>query len=139
MSLNYRGLKISDYHHIISLWEKTPGIGLSTADSRVNIESFLERNPGLSFVCEDENKIIGTILAGNDGRRGYIYHLAVDKEYRKSGIARTLVLQSMEQLSRIGIEKCHLFVLKNNDLGKGFWESIGWEKRKDIVAFSKNI
>lgn len=80
-----REMSIYDYEMMLELWKQTPGIGLSNADSKDNIGLFFERNSGLSFVCEIERKIIGTVLCGHDGRRGYIYHLAVDSAFRKQG------------------------------------------------------
>jgi ribosomal protein S18 acetylase RimI-like enzyme len=131
-------MAIEDYNQVYRLWKDTKGIGLSEADSRINIEKFLERNKGLSIVCTNNEKIIGTVLAGHDGRRGFIYHLAVTPEYRLKGIAQELVFKSLQKLREEGIEKCHLFVFKDNELGKRFWTKVGWMKREDIEIFSKN-
>lgn len=139
MQLNYRELLIDDYDQIISLWKKTPGVGLSEADSRENIAKFLKRNPGLSFISEINKRIVGTILSGHDGRRGYIYHMMVDEDYRNNGIGRNLVMKSLEQLHICGIKKCHLFVFKNNDLGREFWERTGWINRNELLVYSKTF
>ena len=89
-NFTFREMNINDYDRILTLWQRTPGLGLSNADSREGIRSFLERNPGLCFVCQEGERLIGTILCGHDARRGYIYHLAVDEAYRKRGIGRQL-------------------------------------------------
>lgn len=135
--LTFQEMTIEDYDQVFRLWQGTKGMGLSEADSRMNIEKFLERNQGLSFVCRDNERMIGTVLAGHDGRRGYIYHLAVTPEYRSRGIAKQLVLKSLQRLQEAGIAKCHLFVFSDNELGKGFWTKVGWQKRIDIEVFSK--
>ena len=136
-NLLFREMTIEDYDQVYRLWQDTKGIGLSEADSRKQIEKFIERNKGLSFVCTDDEKIIGTVMAGHDGRRGYIYHLAVSPEYRMKGVAKELMFKCLKRLREEEIDKCHLFIFKDNQLGKRFWTKIGWIEREDIVIFSK--
>ena len=93
----------TDYNEIYCLWSRTPGMGLSDADSKQNVEKFLIRNKGLSFCFEQDGNIIGTILCGHDGRRGYIYHVTVAEECRGRGIGRILVEKSMLKLKEEGI------------------------------------
>jgi ribosomal protein S18 acetylase RimI-like enzyme len=126
-----------DYDDALALWERTPGIGLSTADGRAAIASFLEANPGLSFAAKEGGVVIGTALCGSDGRRGYLYHLAVEAGHCRRGIGKTLAGRCLETLKSRGIEKCHLFVLDGNDGGTAFWSGIGWARRGDIIVFSK--
>jgi ribosomal protein S18 acetylase RimI-like enzyme len=137
--MNIHELHISDYYEIYSLWQRTPGMGLSDADSKDNIEEFLIRNKGMSFYYKEKNEIVGTILCGYDGRRGYIYHVTVAEEYREKGIGRMLVEKSLESLRKAGIRKCHLFVFTDNQIGNSFWGYSGWTKRDDIFVYSKNI
>jgi L-amino acid N-acyltransferase YncA len=131
--------RIEGYEEIYSLWRQCEGVGLSSADSWENINSFLERNPGMSFVASAEGRIIGTVLAGQDGRRGYIYHLAVHPEWRHQGLGRTLVGRCLKALKEAGIQKCHLFVFNDNSSGLTFWKSVGWEQRVDLVVMSKTL
>lgn len=132
-------MTIGDYERILAFWQRTPGMGLSDADSREGICAFLERNPGMSFVCVEEERLIGTILCGHDGRRGYIYHLAVDKSHRERGIGRQLTQQSLDALQRIGIAKCHLFVYRDNEEAELFYDHLGWQKRTTLDIFSKDV
>ena len=132
-------MTINDYDEISEIWHNTSGMGLSEADSREQIQRFLERNRGLSLVCQDDGRIVATVLAGHDGRRGYIYHLAVVPEYRDKGIGKALIEKCLEQLSESGVDKCHLFVYRGNRLGEEFWNKTGWVKREDIWVFSKGI
>ncbi len=134
-----RPMTIEDYPKVYELWSNTPGVGLSDADEREAIAFYLERNPGLSFVWEWNNEILGTILCGHDGRRGYIHHLTVKEAYRGQKIGSHLTATALEELLRLDIKKCHLFVFENNELGKIFWNNIGWKKREDIAIYSKNI
>ena len=130
---------MTDYDRVYSLWERTEGVGLSPADSRENISEYLTRNPGMSFVCRNGERIVGTVLGGHDGRRGYIHHLAVSEEFRKGGIGSELLKACMDSLGRSGIAKCHLFVFGDNDAGKRFWERRGWQERGDLVVFSQEL
>lgn len=134
-----RKLTIEDYGEIYQLWQSTPGVGISDSDSRENIQVFLKRNPNLSFVFESDQKIVGTILSGHDGRRGFIYHLAVDKDFRNHKIGFKLVEKCLWELKSVNILKCHLFVYDNNEIGKEFWNKLYWTKRDDILIFSKQI
>jgi len=136
-NITMRSMVIGDYQQVINLWEKTPGIGLSNADSREELSKFLEKNKGLSYVCEENNEIIATIVCGQDGRRGYIYHLAVNKDYRLKGLGRKMVDECLIKLKELGIDKCHLFVFEDNDVGRKFWDRIGWTQREEIIIFSK--
>lgn len=134
-----RELIKEDYESLIAFWKETPRVRLSDADSEDGIGTFLIRNNGMSFVAELEDKIIGTILCGHDGRRGFIYHLAVHYDYQRRGIGRRLVNSCLLKLNDAGIMKCNLFVLADNSQGMEFWESVGFNKRKDIYTFSANV
>ena len=100
---------------------------------------FLARNPGLSFVAEEEGRIVGAVLCGNDGRRGFLHHLAVEKDRRRSGIGRDLVERCLSALAAAGFRKCHLFVLADNIEGQRFWRKIGWEERTTLKVMSRDV
>jgi len=134
-----RAMHIDDYDEVFNLWQNTSGIGISEADSRKNILAFLNRNRGLSFCYMSEGKIVGTVICGHDGRRGYIYHTAVADGYRGKGIGKELVAKGLSKLKEEGIEKCHLFAFADNEPGIAFWSAAGWTKRDDIITFSKAV
>ena len=129
-------MRISDYGEIISLWQEAEGVKLRDADSVEGIDKYLKRNPGLSFVAENDGDIVGTIMSGHDGKRGYIQHLAVVRIYRESGIATKLLSHCLDALKSEGILKSHIHVLSNNELAKKYWHNRGWEKREDIEVYS---
>ncbi|MBE5944984.1 MAG: GNAT family N-acetyltransferase [Lachnospiraceae bacterium] len=138
--MNIRIMKISDYNEVYTLWLSCAGMGLNNLDdSREGIGKFLNRNPDTCFVAEDNNNIIGVIMAGNDGRRGYIYHTAVREEYRKQGIASMLVDRVVVAMKDIGINKVALVVFDKNEKGNGFWEKMGFTQRDDLVYRNKSI
>lgn len=132
-------MKISDYNDVINLWRNAGYIHLSNADSKNNIEAYLKRNSGLSFVVRTEEKLIGAILAGEDGRRGFLHHLAIERRYRKMGIGHALVERCLVRLKERNISKCHTFVLKENEKGNQFWTAIGWKERGDLKMMSLEI
>ncbi|MBC8015504.1 MAG: GNAT family N-acetyltransferase [Sporomusaceae bacterium] len=137
--ITIRKMKIEDYEKVIKLWTSVEGVALSDADEKEEISLFLNRNSGLSFVAEGDDKVIGAILCGHDGRRGYLHHLAVDAQYRGNKIGRNLVEHCLIKLKEEGIRKCHLFVFANNQQGMNFWSHIGFHKREDINIFSMNV
>ncbi len=139
MSIELYEMNIDDYDKIYQLWESSDNIGLSKADSLFSIEKFLERNPGMSFVAWDGDKIVGAVLCGHDGRRGYIHHLMVHPDYRRQGLGRSLVGRCMYALTRIGIQKCHLFIFEDNENGTAFWESLGWTQRVELTMMSQYL
>ena len=138
--MNFRLMQISDYDSIYNLWINTPGMGLNSVDdSKEGIEKFLKRNPATCFVAEKDSKIVGVIMAGNDGRRGYIYHTAVLPEFRGKHVAKTLVENAMAALEKEGITKVALVVFEKNKNGNSFWEKIGFTVRNDLIYRNKTI
>ena len=138
-------MTIDDYDKVYELWCKIKGFGIrSIDDSRVGIEHFLKRNSTTSIVAEENGKIVGSILCGHDGRRGCLYHVCVDEEYRRRGIGKAMVVKAMEALQAEHINKVSLIAFTKNDIGNSFWRTIGWEKREDLnyyefVLNEKNI
>ena len=134
-----REMKPADFEVVYGFWLTTPGMGINDADTPEAFKRFLERNPGLSFLSEKDGEITGTVMVGHDGRRGYLYHLAVAVEYRKHGMGKVLVQKSLDALKLQKINKCHLFVFNNNTNAHAFYEATGWKKREDIIVFSKDL
>ena len=134
-----RPMRESDYDNAVALWSTTAGIGLSEADSRTDIHSYLARNPKMSQLAEIKGQLVGAVLCGHDGRRGYLHHLAVALPFRKIGIGRLLVESCMKRLAREGIARCHLFVYPDNEQGLAFWQKMGFEQRRDIQLCSRNL
>lgn len=139
MRVDYDEFKIIDYQKVISLWKSCKGIGISSADSKDRVQAYLRQNLGMSFVAKYQKEIVGAVLCGHDGRRGYLHHLAVHPAYRNQGIGRSLVERCVTALQRIGIQKCHLFIFNSNIEGIQFWEKIGWSPRNDLEIVSKEI
>lgn len=130
----------SDYDRLYDMWIHTPGMGLNDIDdSREGIEKFIDRNPNTSFVVMEDNKMVGSIMAGHDGRRAQVHHTVVLPEYRGRGIGRALVAEMEKAMKAEGIFKIFLVVFKRNEIGNGFWDKIGYDLREDINYRNKAL
>jgi putative acetyltransferase len=140
-SFALRELVPADYDRVLALWTVTEGMGLNESDTREGIAAFLARNAGLSRVAEDSvtGEVLGALLCGHDGRRGYLHHLAVARIQRRRGIGRALVGACLEGLRAQGIPKCNLFLYANNEAGRSFWEHAGWQARVDLVMMQVSL
>ena len=134
-----RPMQFDDLAVVLALWRRCTGVVLSSADRPEELGRYLDRNPGLSFVAEDAGQVVGALLCGHDGRRGYLHHLAVDPACRGRGIGRGLVAEAAAGLKRAGIRKCHIFILHDNPEGLSFWKHVGWKARADIGIVSLEL
>ena len=131
-----RPMTIEDYEEVYALWTHIQGFGIrSIDDSKKDIVRFLERNPNTSAVAICDNKIVGNILCGHDGRQGSFYHVCVAKNYRRRGIATKMAVFCMRALQDAGINKITLIAFSENEGGNAFWRKIGWTSRSDDVNY----
>lgn len=138
--MNIRTMTIADYDKVYALWLSCKGMRLNNLDdSKDGIARFLERNPETCFVAVNNENVIGVIIMGHDGRRGYIYHTAVSPEHRRQGIAKQLVEAALKALKMQGINKVALLVFERNKDGNEFWENIGFTPRADVVYRNRAI
>jgi ribosomal protein S18 acetylase RimI-like enzyme len=140
MKMNIRTMTIADYESVFTLWLNTPNMGLNNLDdSKDGIAKYLARNPNTCFVAEKNGVIIGVILCGHDGRRGYIHHTAVAENEQRCGVGTALMNAAMNALEREGINKAALVVFGKNEKGGAFWEKQGFSTRPDLVYRNKAI
>jgi ribosomal protein S18 acetylase RimI-like enzyme len=130
---------INYYDKALELWKKSEGIGLSPSDGIDDLEIYIQHNQDYSFLAFLDGEVVGTILAGHDYRRAYIYHFFVDDNYRKRGIGKLLLEKSLTKLKSKGIVKCHIAVYKDNQQGKDIWEKVGFKLREDLDMMSYNL
>ncbi|RKZ03609.1 GNAT family N-acetyltransferase [Candidatus Fermentibacteria bacterium] len=131
-----RPMQPEDYRGLVELWSSFPGNAMTGADSEAGFTSFLKRNGSYCFAAVDSDGIVGSVMAGEDSRRGYIYHLAVRKELHRSGTGRLLMDTVEKALYEAGIEKIHLFIFSDNPAIE-FYRKTGWHLRNDIEVMSK--
>lgn len=135
-----RKMTTEDYNDVYDLWMSCVGMGLNNLDdSKEGIDKFIQRNPDTCLVAEKDSSIVGAIMVGSDGRRGYIYHTAVHPDFRRQGMASKLVDSAIRKLSALGINKVALVVFDRNDTGNSFWESQGFTVRNDLVYRNKAL
>lgn len=128
-----RIMTIEDYEGVYALWKKIKGFGIrSIDDSKEGVARFLKRNPTTSVVAEKDGRIVGSILCGHDGRRGCLYHVCVDEDYRRHGIGKRMVVFAMKALKEEKVNKVSLIAFTENDIGNAFWNTIGWTERLDL-------
>jgi N-acetylglutamate synthase len=130
-------MRLRDLDAVLDLWKKTPGVGFGADDTRAGVSACLRRNPGLCAVAKERGKIVGAVLAGYDGRRGSIHHLAVAPTCRRRGIGRALVEHGLKGLAGAGIGKCNIMVFRENRSGRAFWRKLGFNQRDDLALFQK--
>ena len=118
-------MTIADYEEVFALWQITSKRALSKADEKQEIESYLRRSEGMSKVAVVDGKIVGTVLASHDGRRGFIHHMAVLPDYRRKRIGHELAKSAIEAIKNQGIDKTHIFCYQNNTTGQSFWQDFG--------------
>ena len=138
--MTIRKMTIADYEKVYALWLSCRGMGLNDVDdSREGIGRFLQRNPDTCFVAIDEGKTVGAIMAGHDGRRGFIYHTAVSPAMRRRGVGSALVQTAIAALKAQGITKAALVVFQRNQAGNAFWEKMGFAAREDLAYRNLSI
>ena len=131
-----REMTSDDYDEVYEMWQITTKRALSKADERDQMERYLKHNAGMSQVAVVDGKIVGTVLAGHDGRRGFIHHMAVLPEFRRKKIGHALAQTAIQKIREQSIDKTHIFCYQNNETGQSFWRDFGFEKREDVFVYS---
>jgi ribosomal protein S18 acetylase RimI-like enzyme len=134
-----RELVIGDYAAAVALWEQVEGVEVAEGDLEHEIGAYLERNPGLSRVACYGDTIVGAVLCGHDGRRGWIYHLAVATAYRGTGVGKRLVEECIAGLRAAGIRRAIILVAGDNPAGRSFWLRNGWDELSEAIAMARDV
>ena len=139
MTIAIEAMQARDVPPVLDLWRRTPGVGLNEGDDPAGLAVFLARNPGLSLVARHGERIVAAVLCGHDGRRGYLYHLAVAEEYRGRGLGTSLVERGLAGLAAAGIPKCTIVLYADNESGERFWRRRGWSVRTDLKVLQHAV
>ena len=136
--MRIRPITPADHAPLFDLWRRTPGIRLRAEDELEPFYAYLQRNPDLCLLLEDDaGRVAGCLLVGHDGRRGYLQHLIVAQPFRGKGWARALLQEALRRLAQLGIRKSHVFVLEDAPEALAFWQmQRGWSEREDIRVYS---
>jgi ribosomal protein S18 acetylase RimI-like enzyme len=133
-----REFAVTDYDRVIEIWaEGRLPLKPNGRDSRANIEKQLARPNVLFLVAEEGGRVIGTVLATHDGRKGWINRLAVDASWRKKGIGRRLVLEAERRLAAAGMEIFACLIEDDNTVSMAVFETLGYKKHPEIIYFAK--
>jgi ribosomal protein S18 acetylase RimI-like enzyme len=137
--VNTREFVMNDYDGAIALWNDAEGVEICEGDSREEIAAYLKRNPGLSRVAEANGKIVGVALCGHDGRRGWIYHLAVAPAYRREKVGQRLLDDCVHGLREAGLKRAIILVAGDNPAGHQFWLRNGWENIDGAIPMTREL
>lgn len=138
-TITTREFVIADYGAALALWNEVDGVEVAEGDSRQEVRGFLERNPGLSRVAVENGAIVGAVLCGHDGRRGWIYHLAIALAYRGAGVGRLLLGECVRGLLGAGIKRAIILVAGDNPAGHEFWLRNGWEDIEGAIPMARDL
>jgi len=142
MDYSIKKVNIGDYDAIFELWNATEQSRRAlnpVDDSWEGIARYLKRNPDTCFAAVKDNRIIGVILTGHDGRRAIVHHLCVHPDYRHMGIAGHLVSIAEKALQKEGIQKIFGLVFKDNESANAFWEQQGYSLRTNLNYRNKSL
>jgi ribosomal protein S18 acetylase RimI-like enzyme len=137
--IEIREFSVDDYDAVIELWQRVEGLEIAEGDDREGIAQFLARNQGLSRVATDGSAIVGVALCGHDGRRGHIYHLAVDPAYQGRGLGKRLLDESLADLRRTGVKRVIIMVADDNPSGREFWKRSGYEEISGAITMGIDL
>ena len=138
--MTIRPMNLADYDRVYALWMSCRNMGFNNLDdSREGVARLLRRNPGTSFVAVSGDRLVGVILSGQDGRRGYIYHMAVAEDFRRQCVASRLVERCLAAIRAEGINKVALLVFNRNEAGNAFWEKQGFIRREDVAYRNREL
>jgi len=138
--LQIRQFTVDDYEAVYALWKSlVPAISLRPSDRREEIEKKLARDPDLFLVAEEDGRVVGVIMGAWDGRRGWLYHLAVAPDYQDRGIGTALLAQVEERLRAKGCLKVNLLVHRDNEGARRLYKRLGYEEMAPFVAMGKEL
>ena len=123
-----------DYEAVTTLWACCEGLG--GLETPAELRRFLKRNPGLSPVARLDQRVVGAALCGEDGRRGYLYHVGVSRDCRRRRVAADLVAWCLARLGERGISRCSVHVYLANPSAVEVWRAIGWRERGDLCVLA---
>jgi ribosomal protein S18 acetylase RimI-like enzyme len=136
--MKIREFKIDEYSTVRDLWQ-TAGLILRPGDALEDVKLKLQRDPDLFLIAEQSDEIVGSVIGGWDGRRGWIYHLAVKPEHQRKGIGAELVREVEKRLLAKGAKKVNAQVYKWNEKSSEFFKAVGYDAQRDLIMIGKEL
>ncbi|MGE5528374.1 MAG: GNAT family N-acetyltransferase [Patescibacteria group bacterium] len=136
--MEIRPLTPNDIPALLALWQSLPGLGLSPDDVPERLAAFMARNPTTCLGACEGNALVGSVLGGYDGRRGYLYHLAVRQDLQGKGYGKALVGRAVEEFKKFGCARIRLCVFGTNTRAREFYRRLGWSERDDLIVAAWN-
>lgn len=134
-----REMQPEDLPAAMALWSRCEGVGLTPEETPEMLSRFLFRNEGISSSAIVDGRLAGALLGGHDGRRGFLYHLAVEPAQRGQGLGALLVERTLSRLAILGLAKATILVFGSNEAGAAFWRREGWKKRRDLKVMQFSL
>lgn len=135
-AMRIREFTLDDYDAALELWRRSEHLGPVPRDE---VELKLRRDPELFLVAEEDGALAGVVMGAFDGRRGWIFRLAVDPHRRRGGVGRALVAELEGRLAALGCPQVNLLVFGDNARGRAFWEAIGYPGTDAVALHSKRL
>jgi len=126
VTIDIRAFAPADEDVVVALWEEA-GLTRPWNDPRADIRRKLAVQPELFLVAVDDGRVVGSVMAGYDGHRGWLYYLAAAASHRGRGIGRILVAEAERLLESMGCPKVQLMVRPDNAGARGFYDALGYE------------
>ncbi len=134
--MQIREFQLGDYNKVLELW-KTAGLVIRPGDDLEGIKLKLQRDPDLFLIAEEDHEILGVVMGGWDGRRGWINHLAVKPEHQRKGIGTLLIRELERRLAEKGARKVNAQIYRWNAKSIEFFKAVGYEVHSDLVMVGK--
>ena len=129
-----------DYQPVHDLWSSIEkGVHVGRSDTPAEIEKKIGRDPDLFLVAVCDERIVGSVIGGYDGRRGLIYHLAVSASLRGQGIGSHLMDEVESRLRAKGCLKIYLLVAEDNREVEAYYQHRGWKPMTTVHLFGKDL
>lgn len=130
-----RPMEQTDIPAALRVWQETSGRS-RPVDTHDGLARYVSHNPGLCQVAEQDGQLLGVLVGGHDGRRGFLHHVGVLAPVRRHGVGRALVDCYLAGLKEQGILRLHLLLRQSNAVGMRFWKAYGCRERANTVVIS---
>jgi len=137
MQIQFRQFQPDDTEQTVALWQAC-GLTRPWNDPHKDIERKLQQEPELFIVAEHNGQLLGSVMAGYDGHRGWIYYLSVLPQYQSQGLGKSLVQQAEQRLRSKGCPKIQLMIRHDNSGVQDFYRTLGYEQA-EVVVLGKRL